>query len=109
MTQEITRFCTNWLEKAQMYDVHNLQGSFDKFFTLFVVYNRLYVEATFQLATNNQIDLSKRVNFPDDKAAKVYSLQFLKSENLNKVFNECSECSNAIEKLKNVIRGKVQH
>ena len=106
MTQEITIFCTNWLEKAKAYDYSTLQGAFDKFFTLFVVYNRLYVEATFRMSNNNAITLtlSNRTSFPDDKAAKVYSLQYLTSTRLNEAFNNSNECLNAIETLKTIIR-----
>ena len=45
--QEINDFCNNWLQKANNIDSSNLQGAFDKFFTLYVVYNRLYVETTY--------------------------------------------------------------
>jgi hypothetical protein len=40
---ELTRrFCERWLQKATVYDTAQLQDAFDKFFTLFVAFNRLY-------------------------------------------------------------------
>lgn len=36
------RFCWRWLAKAQQYDLSSLDGAFDRFFSLFVVHNRLY-------------------------------------------------------------------
>lgn len=40
---EITRrFCERWLRKAARYDSSQLDGAFDKFFTLFVAFNKLY-------------------------------------------------------------------
>ena len=35
-------FCRRWLEKAAQYDDSTLEGAFDKFFSLFVAFNRLY-------------------------------------------------------------------
>jgi hypothetical protein len=43
---ELTRqFCRHWLEKAAQYDATRLEDAFDKFFTLFVAFNRLYFYA----------------------------------------------------------------
>ncbi len=39
------RFCERWLRKAAQYKSSRLDGAFDKFFTLFVAFNRLYVHA----------------------------------------------------------------
>ena len=36
------RFCERWLEKAAAYDEYTLDGTFDKFFSVFVAFNRLY-------------------------------------------------------------------
>ncbi len=38
-------FCDRWQLKVDAYNNHSLADLFDKFFTLFVIYNRLYVEA----------------------------------------------------------------
>lgn len=38
-------FCTAWLRKVDRIDTMPLEGVFDKFFTLWVVFNRLYEEA----------------------------------------------------------------
>lgn len=35
-------FCQRWLNKAARYDDRTLDGAFDKFFSLFVAFNRLY-------------------------------------------------------------------
>lgn len=40
----LSSFCDGWLRKAQNYRTDRLADPFDEFFTLFVVYNRLYVE-----------------------------------------------------------------
>lgn len=38
-------FCTAWLQKAGRINTDSLEGVFDRFFTLWVVFNRLYEEA----------------------------------------------------------------
>lgn len=50
------QFSSRWLTKASRYRGQNLSHAFDRFFTLFVVYNRAYDEAArFVLATNPEI------------------------------------------------------
>lgn len=39
------RFCQRWLQKAALYNPSHLEDAFDKFFTLFAVFNRLYFRA----------------------------------------------------------------
>lgn len=41
---ELQNFYERWLLKAEEYQSDNLQDCFDRFFTLFVAYNRLYAE-----------------------------------------------------------------
>lgn len=41
--KETREFCKHWLVKAENYVPSQLQDAFDKFFTLFVAFNRLYV------------------------------------------------------------------
>lgn len=43
--QALNGFCTAWLRKAERIDIEPLEGVFDRFFTLWVVFNRLYEEA----------------------------------------------------------------
>lgn len=46
----LNKFCTAWLQKAERVDIGPLEGVFDRFFTLWVVFNRLYEEAGRSLA-----------------------------------------------------------
>lgn len=41
----IERFCERWIDKADAYRSNNLEDLFDRFFTLFVAYNRFYSAA----------------------------------------------------------------
>lgn len=44
-TYAIERFCDRWIDKAETYRSNDLEDLFDKFFTLFVAYNRFYSAA----------------------------------------------------------------
>jgi hypothetical protein len=71
---EFTEFVRNWERKANEYDTSDLGNCFDKFFTLYVAFNRIYAEATFTLARNGKIQLNNDRPFPDKKAATAYFL-----------------------------------
>ena len=78
LNPEFSKFVTDWLTKANKIQLSSTATYFDKFFTLYVAYNRLYAEATFTL---NRNDRSKWKSFPDHKAATDYILQFMGAEN----------------------------
>lgn len=94
LSDEFKEFYRTWLKKAEQYktDICDervaLRNCFDKFFTLFVIYNRLYAESTFLLARQGALDLSKWNHFRDAEAAQDYVLQYV-----------C--CSKIIEALEN--------
>jgi len=46
-TDNTIRFCERWLAKASQYDDRSLDGAFDKFFSLFIAFNRLYWHLAF--------------------------------------------------------------
>ena len=51
--EHLNAFCNAWIEKAEQTDIEPLSGVFDKFSTLWVVYNRLYEESGRQLVFAN--------------------------------------------------------
>lgn len=104
MKQEINEFCNNWLQKAENIKGDNLQDYFDKFFTLFVVYNRLYVEMTYRLSNSGNVKLGN--SFPDRKAAVDYSVQFLTSTRIDNAFKNDDNTVKAINDLKKIIVDK---
>jgi hypothetical protein len=73
LSRELAAFCRSWRTKAEAYP-DDVRGAFDTFFTLYVVFNRLYAEATFRLARRGQVTLRDR--FPDSNGAREYVLQF---------------------------------
>ena len=88
LSPEIERFCTEWLAKAAQYNDDNVEGCYDKFFTLFVVFNRLYAEATFELARQGQISISPNRSLPDRKGATEYTFAFIGQTAFDHFFNE---------------------
>lgn len=99
LSSEFKTFYKNWLAKAAQDQGNDIGQYFNRFFTLFVVYNRLYAEATFLLARQNQINLSTRKAFPDADAATDYVIQFLRSTWLIDQLEQDAECQKALNRL----------
>ncbi len=77
LSPQFQQFCTNWLVKAEAYNEGTIEGCCDKFFTLFVVFNRLYAEATFELARREVVQIAPNRSLPDRKGATEFTLQFI--------------------------------
>lgn len=103
LSPEFSEFCNSWLDKADEYATDTLQGCFDKFFTLFVVYNRLYGETTFLLHRRQAINISRRKSFPDSDAAKNYVLQYIGSNNFITALEDDHDTANAIKDLRQIL------
>ena len=77
LSNEMVDFYKAWLAKAESYSGEELNDYYNKAFTLFTLYNRLYVEATFTLVREGKITLSDNRPFPDSRGAKQYAPQFV--------------------------------
>jgi hypothetical protein len=75
LSAEVITFVQNWRAKAETYADDEIRGAFDRFFTLYVTFNRLYAEATFRLARRGQLKLKQR--FPDSMPPKSTSCNFV--------------------------------
>jgi len=75
------------MAKAKPRDHQGLNQSFDRFFTLYVVFNHLYAEATLQLSNRGQVQIQNRNRFPDAEAAQEYVVQFLGADRLLQQLN----------------------
>ena len=56
------QFCERWLQKAAEYDDQTLIGAFDKFFSLFVAFNRLYSHICIQSGRTIKGDRKQATN-----------------------------------------------
>jgi hypothetical protein len=109
LNSEFRDFCDRWLQKAEDYDTIDLNQCFDKFFTLYVVYNALYVETAALLhrkAKKEGRDEYKLEDgrFPDESAATKYVLDFLKSRSLMDAFESDEKTKHALTELISVIQ-----
>lgn len=75
MTEQFRTFYNNWLAKANTYNANTLANHFDKFISLYVVYNSLYMEVMSELK-NTGANLTQ--NFKDKTAATDYVIRYLK-------------------------------
>jgi len=82
LSPEMIEFCESWMRKADSYTGNYLSDYYNKAFTLFTLYNRLYAEATFTLAREGTITLAGDKPFPDSKGAKEYAPQFIGHDDL---------------------------
>ena len=105
LSQEFINFHWNWLAKADVYDGTQLQGAFDKFFTQYVIFNRLYAEATFRHLQANHIRLPPY--FPDSKGAVEYTLGYIGARRLNAQLDADPASRAAIAQVIALLRGPV--
>ena len=88
LSPELERFVSGWLAKADQYSDKSIEDCYDKFFTLFVVFNRLYAEATFELARRGDIKLPSNRALPDRKGATEYTLELIGISSFQKLYDE---------------------
>ncbi len=100
---EFENFINSWLEKAQHIQLSDLSSHFDRFFTLYVVYNRLYAETTFILARKGSLNLEKRTSFPDREAATSYVCKFFGSSNLIQALENDLSVRDALRSIEKLI------
>ena len=103
VNSEFSNFLQGWMNKAMAIPLTDLNSHFDSFFTLFVIYNRLYAEATFILGRQEQIDLQKRKHFPDGQAATSYLAKFLGAINIINAIEGNDLARNALGQVKQLI------
>jgi hypothetical protein len=108
LSREFHTFYNRWRTKANHYHGGDIRATFDRFFTLFVIYNRLYGEATFELARRGQINLTSRTSFPDAQAAKEYVRQYLGGLSMIQLLEVSPACTGAIQAVIALLDGPVE-
>lgn len=91
LNSEFQRFSDEWLQRAKAYTGRDQNEHYDKFFTLFVVFNRLYSEATFALQRAGEIGLQRNRPPPDKKGATEYTLDFIGIDDFERLYKESLE------------------
>jgi hypothetical protein len=105
LNSEFQSLYKRWREKADQYNTEDLYQLFDKFFSLYVLYNALYVEAAAYLrrkAISEGTEVYKLNNdqFPDKESAIHYVVAFLKSRSLLNMIESHPATKEALEQLK---------
>jgi hypothetical protein len=102
LTPEFENFCESWLRKADAYK-SSVHDHFDRFFTQFVVFNRIYAEATFRWARQAGIRISND-HFPDGKGAKEYILNYVGAQNFVAALENQQKSANAIDQIIGILQ-----
>ena len=103
---ELQEFCQRWLQKSREYHGHSIRDCFDKFFTLFVAYNRLYAELTLSLARKGRVRL-KGNSIPDGRAAKLFVHEYLGTNHIWSSLQNDRVCMEAVETIEDLIDHQV--
>jgi hypothetical protein len=103
---ELQRFYTRWLQKAGEYKNNNLQDCFDKFFTLYVAFNRLYFELAIPYVKRGPVGTRRVAYISDSKAAKDYVQRYLGSKAISGALGSDSSCLEAVSSIINLLERK---
>src|SRR5580700_4464885 len=102
LPERLRSFCDSWRAKAQGYSVEEIGGAFDRFFTSYVAFNRLYAEATYRLSKRGQVKLRER--FPDSQASQGYVLQYCGAASLISSWEGEEVSRNALHRIAENLR-----
>lgn len=92
ISYELDSFYQRWLLKAEQYGTQSLQDCFDRFFTLFVAYNRLYSELAIAQVKQGRW---RYPYYSDSLAAKKNVRMYLGGRYITQNIENDIECSNA--------------
>lgn len=101
---EINQFVNNWMGRVADYgddDIH----CYDKFFTIFIVFNRLYVEAALELSRQGVNVYNQRGHLGDQQCATKHTLALIGQERFDSLFE--SHLSPYVEQVAALIEDHV--
>jgi hypothetical protein len=129
--RQLDLFCNSWLHKAKVYgrprvssffrragrttdvncaeDVDTLSRCFDRFTSLFVVFNRLYTEAGKLLIQRGVVNPPARRRFaplPDRESATEHIVTFYGEDRLKDEISGDKKCRKAVDTLVQLIRDR---
>jgi len=93
-TYTIDQFCSRWIDKAQSYQSNELEDLFDRFFTLFVAYNRFYSAAS-ELHRAAIDERQAKMLQGDRREATTVMARLIKQSRFSNAANENQEISTA--------------
>lgn len=127
--RELNSFCNSWLRKAKLYERYpqgfTLEGarrlnahetartgpsrllrSFDRFTSLYVVFNRVYTEAGKVLIQRGIVNRPRKkyAPLPDRESATLHVVTFYGEDDLRQEISANSKCRQAVDSLVQLIR-----
>lgn len=105
MREETLEFILNWEKKSSELETNDLNGVYNKFVTLFTIYNRYYNEVYFNLKNQNLLAKSRYSDF--DKATNIV-VDYLGAESIINRINDNNN-SKEIDAICTLIDNKVFH
>ncbi|MBA4311748.1 MAG: hypothetical protein C0417_03865 [Chlorobiaceae bacterium] len=109
LSGEFQNFYKTWLNKADSYHTDDLSDIYDRFFTLYVLYNRIYAEVTFTLVRAGEINLANRKRFPDLNAATTYIVKYIGADKLVTEIERDDTTKEALTKVCTLVEDGVFH
>jgi len=94
-----------WLDKLNQYAENSLNRYYDEFFTVFVGYNILYVEASKILVSQGQAKLNKYGGINDSEGATTNIIKFLTADYLTSELLKATEVERNIDQLVTQLNG----
>jgi hypothetical protein len=123
--RQLEIFCKSWLRKAKLYekprpsflksperitdlncsaDADALSRCFDRFTSLFVVFNRVYTEAGKLLIRRGVVQPGRYAPLPDRKSAISHVVTFYGEDKLRDEISANQKCRKAVDTLVQLIR-----
>ena len=106
ISSELQNFYERWLWKAEEYQSDNLQDCFDRFFTLFVAYNRLYAELALSLVKKGRVRL-KGNYISDAQAAKSIMQAYVGTNRILRSLESDATCTESLASIITLIERRV--
>lgn len=100
----IERFCERWIDKASRYQSNELEDLFDRFFTLYVAYNRLYSAAA-ELYRNSVGEVVARSLHGDRKEATFVMAKLIGEATFSKFIEDNPALSSACRDISDLLDG----
>lgn len=103
MPDEFLTFINNWLQKADAYPNGEQLSDFDRFFTLFVAYNKLYTQA-FAILNSQRGDRGEKLKeYKDRDAATTSVVCYLEGSNIIQPIQQNQRSRDAFTEISDLI------
>ena len=103
ISTEFSEFNNRWTNKAEAIQLNDLADYFDRFFTLYVIFNRLYCETALTLERKGVITNDPNRSLPGKKSATEYVIKLLTGPKLVQELEANPSCVQSISTMKTIL------